>query len=65
MTELVLWVALAAGVYAAGVVALVAGVLATVVVVTLARELRSPAPGHANAGRMRRHKSRFLVRPRN
>ena len=37
MTELVLWVALAAGVYAAGVVALVAGVLATVVVVTLAR----------------------------
>jgi len=36
MTELVLWVALAAGVYAAGVVALVAGVLAAVVVVTLA-----------------------------
>ena len=48
MTELVLWVALAAGVYAAGVVALVAGVLVAVVVVA-----------------MRRHKSRFLVRPRN
>lgn len=48
MTELVLWVALVAGVYAAVVVALVAGVLAAVVVVA-----------------MRRHKSRFLVRPRN
>ena len=36
MTEIMLWAALVAGVYAAGVVALVAGVLAAVVVVTLA-----------------------------